>query len=219
MIQALSEFAEYVEKQQQLRRPPGQNGAAVTSRNRKPSIVEDHAELDIIDSLGLSDSCHGLRLKELLLDTSTDAEDTLNQLVDNLRGRLIEEHGETLFDLGLEDNGESMGFTKTDWDIAWQRLQRAANILSADCRILMTRNVGGKEEMETNTSKEKDKSATATIMIRKRPDSVEDVIETRIAVVGNGMLWRIPAQSKTGDSHDSNSGRREKYHAGSFGEG
>jgi hypothetical protein len=26
-------------------------------------------------------------------------------------------------------------------------------------------------------------------MIRRKPDTVEDVIELRIAVVGNGMLW------------------------------
>ncbi|KAI9790744.1 MAG: hypothetical protein M1816_004885 [Peltula sp. TS41687] len=182
---ALSEFADYVEKQQQLRRPPVQNGVATVTRNRKPSIVEDHAELDIIDSLGLADSYQGLRLKELLLDSSADAEETLHQLVGNLRDRLLEGHGETLFDLGLEDNGESMGLTKADWDSAWERLQRAATILSADCRILMTRNVGREEEVESITSKEKDKSATATIMIRRRPESVEEVIETRIAVVGN----------------------------------
>lgn len=163
--------------------------------------MEDHAELDIIDSLGLADSYHGLRLKELLLDTSTDAEESLNQLVDNLRGRLGEGHGETLFDLGLEDNGESMGFTKADWDIAWQRLQRAATVLSADCKILMTRNVGGRDEVENSSSKEKDKSATATVMIRRRPDSVEDVIETRIAVVGNGMLWSILARSRASGSY------------------
>ena len=98
---------------------------------------------------------------------------------------MLEGNGETLFDLGQEDNGESMAFSREQWDVALDRIRQAANILQADCRVLMTRNVGHAEEVET--TKEKDKSSIGKVMIRQAPETPEDVIETRIAVVGNGI--------------------------------
>jgi GTPase len=97
----------------------------------------------------------------------------------------LEGHGEALFDLGQEDNGESMAFSKEQWDVALERTQRAAAMLRADCSILMTRNVGA--DQDVGPLNEKDKGASGKIMIRQQPESVEDVIETRIAVVGNGQ--------------------------------
>lgn len=134
--------------------------------------------------MNLSETSAHVRLKDLLLDTSPDAEDTLQQLDNAVQSRILEGHGEALFDLGQEDNGEPMGFSKEQWDVALDRLRRAAGKLRADCRILMTRNVGGDEEV--GPLSEKDKSATGKVMIRQKPETVEDVIETRIAVVGNG---------------------------------
>ena len=99
---------------------------------------------------------------------------------------MLEGNGETLFDLGQEDNGDSMGFSKEQWDVALDRIRRAGAVLQAESRVLMTRNVGGDEEVES--SSEKDKSCTGKIMIRQAPETPEDVIETRIAVVGNGMI-------------------------------
>lgn len=148
-------------------------------------MAEDHEELDIIDTLNLAESSAHARLKELLLDESGDGEVILQQLSDVLQKRLLEGHGETLFDVGQEDNGESMSFNKEQWDIALDRIRRAASFLRAECRILLTRNVGGAEEAETIN--EKDKSATGKLLIRQKPETTEDVIETRIAVVGNGM--------------------------------
>ena len=123
-------------------------------------------------------------MKDLLLDAGNDAEVTLQQLSNLVQSRMLEGHGETLFDLGQEDNGESMGFSKEQWDIALDRIRRAGRMLQAECRVLMTRNVGGLEEIETVNSK--DKSASGKLLIRQTPDTIEDVIETRIAVVGNG---------------------------------
>lgn len=126
-----------------------------------------------------------MRLKVLLLDTGEDAEVTLQQLSNVLQDRLLEGHGEALFDLGQEDNGETMDFSREQWDVALDRIRRAASILRAECRILLTRNVGGQEEAETRD--EKDKSSTGKILVRQEPQTIDDVIETRIAVVGNGM--------------------------------
>ena len=118
------------------------------------------------------------------MDAGEDAEVTLQQLSGVLQKRMLEGNGETLFDLGQEDNGESMAFSREQWDVALDRIRRAATMLQAECRILMTRNVGGPEEVET--ANEKDKSAMGKVMIRQQPETPENVIETRIAVVGNG---------------------------------
>lgn len=156
------------------------------SRHSTQSVLtEDHAELDIIDTLNLSENTVQVRLKDLLLDAGDDSQDTLKQLGNVLQDRLLEGHGETLFDLGQEDSGESMAFSKEQWDVALDRIRRAASFLKADCRILLTRNIGGSEEAETIN--EKEKGAMGKILIRQAPETVEDVIETRIAVVGNGM--------------------------------
>ena len=181
----MSEFADYVEKQQakvkerDVSVAPSDSGYSTQSTQ-----YEEHAELDILDTLNLAETSTQARLRDLLLDTSEDAEVTLQQLCDVLQKRMLEGHGETLFDLGQEDNGETMAFSKEQWNVALDRIRRAAKILQADCRILMTRNVGGLEEAETPN--DKDKSCIGKVMIRQAPETPEDVIETRIAVVGNG---------------------------------
>jgi GTPase len=175
---ALSEFADYVQKQQALRRPPGQTIPAVP----KDEPEDEHDELDIIDQLGLSDDTTSrIPLKSLLLDAVDD--EKAAALADHLRGRLDEGHGEALFDLGLEDNGDSMGLSKEQWDVALERVGGVCDELKADYRILMTRNVGG--DVEVGPANAKEKGASGKLMLRRRPESVDDVIETRIAVVGN----------------------------------
>lgn len=99
-----------------------------------------------------------------------------------MNGRLEEGHGEAMFDLGLEDNGDSMAFDKSDWDFALARLHSVTESLGADYRVLMTKNVGGDTEVDVNP---KDKACSGKLIIRRRPHSVDHVIETRIAVVGN----------------------------------
>lgn len=184
-----------MQKQQSLRRPPSTPGhdsgygtGPGTNTSTTASITtDDHAELDIIDSLGLAEESSHIRLKHLLLDQSADADESQTLLTGYLNGRLEEGHGETLFDLGLEDNGDVMGFSKEDWDFALARLQQTAQGINADSRILATWGVGGAEEIE-GERKGKDKGAYGKLMIRRRPESVDNVIETRIAVVGNGKI-------------------------------
>ncbi|KAK5012337.1 hypothetical protein LTR39_004200, partial [Cryomyces antarcticus] len=67
---ALSDFADYVQKQQALRKPPRSD---IDSAYGSQSVVTDnHAELDIIDSLGLAEESTQVRLKHILLDSSKD---------------------------------------------------------------------------------------------------------------------------------------------------
>ncbi|KAH6689832.1 GTP-binding protein, partial [Plectosphaerella plurivora] len=176
---ALSDFAEYVEKQQALRYPGAKPAVAGVDANPQ----EHHAELDeLFDNLDLGEAtAPGVRLRDLLLGTD---EDTLNKLKDVLGARIDEGHGETVFDLGYENNNDSLGLTLEEWNVAYKRLQDAAQGLHAECQALVTRNVGGDVEAPS-AAKGKDKDCTGKIMIRRKPETAEDVIETRIAVVGN----------------------------------
>lgn len=117
-------------------------------------------------------------------------DDTLKKLSDVIVERIEEGAGETVFDLGFENSGESMQLTLEEWNKGYTRLVEAAKRVTADCQLLLTTNVGGKEEAEsTTTNPTKDKSCSGKILIRRIPDKIEDVIETRIAVVGNGKIY------------------------------
>lgn len=127
--------------------------------------------------------------------------------------RIVEGFGEAVFELGFEYSGESMQLTKDEWKQAYNRLEGAAKKIRADCELLMTKNVGGDKEAESTATKPgKDTGCTGKILIRQVPARVEDVIETRIAVVGNGEsclfmqeTWAILTKS---------SRRREEFPAG-----
>lgn len=163
-----------MQKQQALRRPPGQDAV----------VLEEHDELSILDDLNLSDDVTTVRLKTLLLDRS---DEHIPGLAEHIQARLDEGRGEALFDLGLEDSGDSMGFSEEDWEFALTRVKTACETVKADYKILMTRNVGG--DVEVGPRDAKDTGWSGKLILRRRPESVDDVIETRIAVVGNGELW------------------------------
>ncbi|KAK4187173.1 P-loop containing nucleoside triphosphate hydrolase protein [Podospora australis] len=187
---ALSDFAEYVEQQQALRFPTSSRAVAAGviggSTGATPSTstqteFDHHEELDdILDSLDLSDPVPRVRLRDLLLSSGTDVA-SLQKLAEAIQERLLEGHGETVFDLGFENNGDSMKLTREEWDVAFGRLVEAARRLRADCQLLLTKNVGG----ELDGTPTKDKDCSGKVVIRQAPATVEDVIETRIAVVGN----------------------------------
>lgn len=111
-----------------------------------------------------------------------ESEETLAKLVGVLEARLEEGHGETVFEVGFENSGDSMALTKEEWNIAMQRLVLAAGKVKADCQVLLTTGVGGEMEGITPAG---EKGCSGKILIRQHPATVEEVIETRIAVVGN----------------------------------
>ncbi|KAK7210671.1 hypothetical protein V2G26_017849 [Clonostachys chloroleuca] len=79
-----------------------------------------------------------------------------------------------------------MQLTPKEWDQAYKKLVEGAKRIRADCELLITKNVGGDKEAASTTAKpSKDKSCSGKILIRQVPSKTEDVIETRIAVVGN----------------------------------
>ncbi|KAL4735336.1 P-loop containing nucleoside triphosphate hydrolase protein [Aspergillus similis] len=178
---ALSEFAEYADKQQSLR--SAQSAPLNSSTSDKSSAHEEHAELEILDQLGLSDDPKTIRLKDLLLCTDSKSEESLKALAEILQSRIDEGHGETIFDLGVEDGGESMSLSLDQWNVALHRLREAATTLSAHCRILLTYNVGGPEESKATDYRIK--GSWGKVLIRQPAETVEEMAEIRMAVVGN----------------------------------
>ncbi|KAK3494118.1 GTP-binding protein 1 [Neurospora hispaniola] len=189
---ALSDFAEYVERQQALRYPnkaaQSQTATALAATGPNSTLsskiapeVEHHAELDdILDSLNLSEPGPRIRLRDLLL-SAPDDDASLQKLADIVGERLDEGHGESVFDIGFENHGESLKLTKEDWEVAYKRLSQAAAQIDADCQLLLTKNLGG----DLDGAPTRDGDVSGKVMIRRRPSAAEDVIETRIAVVGN----------------------------------
>jgi len=176
---ALNDFAEYVEKQQALRYPRTNKQTAPAATSNVKTDLEHHEELDFLDSLNLSDSTPPVKLRELLLSPNNDV-DALQKLADIVEERLLEGHGEAVFDIGFENNGEGMKLSRDEWDAAYKRLAEAGKKLRADAQLLLTKNVGG--ELDGTPTKD---GCSGKVMIRRVPGTVEEVIETRIAVVGN----------------------------------
>ncbi|KAJ5246571.1 GTP-binding protein 1 [Penicillium chermesinum] len=180
---ALSEFAEYAEKQQSHRSAvvaPSDSGYSTGGMSRD---LDDHAELEILDQLGLSDAPRTAKLKDLLLGTGDDTDDQLQDLASVIQTRVDEGLGETIFDLGLEDGGDSMGFDLSQWETALQRLREATETIPAHCRVLLTYNVGGPEEASSKNERMKD--CWGKVLIRQSANNMEDMAEIRMAVVGN----------------------------------
>ncbi|KAI1849771.1 hypothetical protein JX266_004720 [Neoarthrinium moseri] len=174
---ALSDFADFVEKQQALRYPSSKPVGS------EAPAVEHHEELDILDSLNLEDSEPEVPLRDLFL---AEDDDNMTKLVHVVEDRLREGHGEAVFDVGFENSGDSMHLTKPDWEKALTRLKAAAKSLRADCDVLLTKNIGGEvEAASVATGKDKDQDCSGKVLIRQAPPTAESVIETRIAVVGN----------------------------------
>lgn len=75
---ALSEFAEYVEEQQNIRYP----GARATTTSNTADAEEHHEELDeLFDNLDLGDSGPRIPLKQLLLGTDDESLKKLEEAV------------------------------------------------------------------------------------------------------------------------------------------
>ncbi len=104
-----------------------------------------------------------------------------------LLDRIHEGLGEAVFELGYEISGESMNLTLGEWNTAYARLEQAADALNAKCQLLLTHNVGGEAEAASTTANPgKNKSCSGKVLVRRASPKVEETIETRIAVVGNG---------------------------------
>ena len=180
---ALSNFADYVEKQQRQRQYPGAKGAEPSSV--ATATQDEHDELDILETLGLSDESEQIKLKELLVDPAGNNRTRLKEL---LASRMDEGRGETLFDIGIENNGESMGLTLDEYNGAMEAVTQAAKDLKAGVSVLLTKNTGAATDVESAS-----KDACAKAMVRRQPASIDELLEIRVAVVGNGLCCVLRA--------------------------
>jgi len=183
---ALSDFADYVQQQQALRKPPitGAATAATSTAPTSKNVTSEHSELDILDTLDLGDDKPKVKLKHLFLDDSETKEESIKQLQSIISTRLDEGHGECLFDVGLEDTGDSQTLTEEEWKTSLDRVHTVLEKMKADWKILMTKNVPG-SEVDVGNELKKERGCVGKLMIRRRPQDIDETIETRIAVVGN----------------------------------
>ncbi|KJE94417.1 GTP binding protein 1 [Capsaspora owczarzaki ATCC 30864] len=110
----------------------------------------------------------------LLLDpklqlVNPDAEDTAF-LLRQLRARLQESQGETIYEVGVADGGSS-GLTQEQLDQSVATLRQLAIECKADISLLR--------------EKQADAGTVAEYLVRRRMDDESDFIEVRVAVVGN----------------------------------
>lgn len=171
---ALSDFAEYVEKKQRLRQSESNadgNGDG-----------DEHDELDILDSLGLSDESKDVKLKDIILGQTDQSRSELKEMVFN---RIKEGRGETMFDIGFENNLESMKLTKEEYNVAFEVVNIVAKQMNAGVTVLLTRNTGAETDVESS-----DTDVNSKVLIRRKPESIDELLEIRVAVVGNGKFCR-----------------------------
>lgn len=123
-------------------------------------------------------------MKSLLLGNVEESIETLQKVI---LDRIEEGLGEAILELGHENNGDSMNLSLELWNIAYAKLELVARNAGAVCQLLLTNNVGGEAEAaSTAAAPSKDKSCSGKVLLRRAPKTIEEAIETRIAVVGNG---------------------------------
>ncbi|KAG0220971.1 hypothetical protein BGW41_007390, partial [Actinomortierella wolfii] len=153
---------------------------------------------------------------EQLLNPTDSTMESLRTL---LATRIREGSGETMFEIGVEEDGAPMNLSDAEFETALSTVRTAATALEAEVAIMYEKNVSGVPEPNatptavipegeatasgnraslqgassssttstpaTTSSKELDKNKTAYLMIRKTPKSGEELLEVRVAVVGN----------------------------------
>ncbi|KAI8976847.1 P-loop containing nucleoside triphosphate hydrolase protein [Pilobolus umbonatus] len=108
-------------------------------------------------------------LKTRLVESTTEDTTWIQTMLVN---RIEQGRGETLFELGWEEDGTCMHLSQEEYDQAVQTLSRISEQLNADCALID----------ESNTV---ETGKVAYMMIRQCAAPVEDLLEIRIAVVGN----------------------------------
>ncbi|RCH95917.1 hypothetical protein CU098_003127, partial [Rhizopus stolonifer] len=132
----------------------------------------------LIDSDTHNKEYHHTTLKDILLNPT---EQNVNYLTQLLSGRIEQGRGETLFEIGTDEDGSSMHLTKEDYATCIKTITQVTEKLDADFA-----NIDDLDELDpTKVKTNKNENVVAHLMIRKRPKSVQDLLEIRVAVVGN----------------------------------
>ncbi|PAA63060.1 hypothetical protein BOX15_Mlig020151g2 [Macrostomum lignano] len=97
----------------------------------------------------------------------------LEHLVTQLKWRLAEGQGQAVYELGVEDNGVVLGLTKMELNESLRTLDAMCRRLNAKYTILRER------QIDNGTRKAQE------ILIRRLPNDNIELVESRLAVLGN----------------------------------
>ncbi|KAG0301804.1 hypothetical protein BGZ97_002612 [Linnemannia gamsii] len=145
-----------------------------------------------------------LSLKEQFLNPTEANIESLQTL---LTARIREGSGETLFEIGVEEDGAPMKLSDAEYETALTTVKTAAAAVGAEVAIMYEKNAGlSTVAPVVPEAKDKDKDVAVAIeppiapsadvadqptykssyvMIRRAPKSVDELLELRVAVVGN----------------------------------
>lgn len=121
---------------------------------------KDHALAPTVDY-------SSIRGKNVLVSPS---EDQYELLLKRLKERIQDGGSETIFDIGIGEDGSEDGLKEDEYEASVATLQSLAATLEADCVLLRQSKV--------------DQGLTGQYLVRKRLDR-QDFLEIRVAVVGN----------------------------------
>lgn len=128
-------------------------------------------------------------------------------MTDLIASRIDQGRGETLFQIGIEgkrlsiqpysnllasiEDGTNMNLSKKELDQCLQTISEITHEINADYA-----NIDELNGLDTHSkpSKKPNQGSVAHLMIRKRPKSVQDLIEIRVAVVGNVDAGKVVKQ-------------------------
>lgn len=108
-----------------------------------------------------------IRSKTSLVSPTAEQYDLLQQ---KLKERIENGRGETIFEVGIGDDGGEPGLKPDEYDAAVATLQSLASTLDADCVLLR--------------NKKSEEGMTGQYLVRRRVIE-QDFLEIRVAVVGN----------------------------------
>ncbi|KAK3828424.1 MAG: GTP binding protein [Benniella sp.] len=139
-----------------------------------------------------------LSLKEQFLNPTESNVESLQNL---FATRIREGSGEALFEIGVEEDGAPMNLTDAEYQTALATVRTAASAVGAEVAVILEKDSTGStgssipadDKGENTTIPESTATSTVDggtfkssyVMIRKTPKSAEDLLEVRVAVVGN----------------------------------
>ncbi|XP_071869395.1 GTP-binding protein 1 [Bombus fervidus] len=135
------------------------NGSIIIP-NIKQLHENDHASITNVDY-------SSIRGKNVLVSPS---EDQYELLLKRLRERVQDGGSETIFDIGIGEDGSEDGLKEDEYEASVATLQSLAATLEADCVLLRQSKV--------------DQGLIGQYLVRRRLDR-QDFLEIRVAVVGN----------------------------------
>ncbi|KAL9544721.1 hypothetical protein PS6_008607 [Mucor atramentarius] len=155
-------------------------------------IDEANLLADALCKTSISDHKQQQTLVDSMLDSLMNSTQENNQptkalkqdiayLTDSISTRIDQGRGETLFEIGLEEDGTSMNLTQDEYNACIKTIRTVTDKLGADFANIDELNTLDPTAKPANSST----SDVYHLMIRKRPQSVQDLLEIRVAVVGN----------------------------------